>query len=347
VTRIAFITRGRGFGHAARDLRIIEAMRRRRPDVEIDIASCGTGLEYYRLHGVPCQDMGIPDAADRGEAANWKIWRHLHHMRRPDLLVVDELAGALPFGRHVMEVETVYLTDYFPSDAGPAEFDRVLNLARGVFFVDFAAAHTAPVGITAPVQFTGPVIGRFGLDRGAAREAIGVGADRRLVVASLGGKTDMPLRRRLITRLLAGWNAGRAGGDLLILLAEPGPEDPVNDETVRWLGRTADPEAYYAAADAVVVDAMGFTACEVVGNGVPVVALTDPDLTAAFPRSFARRVAFMADQQFIVTLDAERPVADFWKCLAEAENVPPSRRATAAAMSANVDEVAAQILGSS
>lgn len=294
--RINYLIRGHGFGHAARDLRVISAIRALRPDVQLDIASSGTGVDYLRARSVDCVDLGIADKEDLRSSANWKTWRYLHVSPHPDLVVVDEIVSALPFCHHVMDVPCVMLTDWFFADFGQPELDRLLNFAAEIIVLDFADAHPRRIQTRAEITRLGPVVSELGTTRTAARQRLGAGGSQALTaVASLGGMTERPEVRQMLERTLAAWRCNARPDDRLLVLAKdpglPGRED--HHPGVQWVGITDHPEIYYAAADVVITDALGFTNCELAYNGIPAVAFLVKETADRYAESFSRRIELL------------------------------------------------------
>jgi hypothetical protein len=359
MTRIAYLASGHGYGHAARDLRIIRSLRKLRPDIEIEIASQGTGVDYFRSRGVPCTDLEIPESAMRTTESGRRIWRHLAGSGPLDLVVADEFMQALRCCDH-LGVDCVYLTEWFSGDFGKPEPDLLLNLAREVLFVDFPRAHPVPPEVTVPVVFTGPIVDDFRAAepaRGSVREQLGLGPDARITVLTLGG---MPWRREsalLTGRVLRAWGRGATDRDHLVIMAPP-KQTPGGTESesaagighpalrnIHWIGLTPTPEDWYREAAVVLADAMGFTVCELVWNRVPVLALTDPAVTEAFGHSFRRRVEFLERSGLIVTAGRELSPEGLWQLMAQQAAAPrASAQALASVEWGVADRVAERIL---
>jgi hypothetical protein len=292
-------------------------------------------VRYYRERGVPCTDLGIPDDADISAQAGWAIWRHLARgaaawpARTWDLLVTDELLPAVPFAHEVLEIPAVVLTDWFFADFGRPQLDRAFDLAAEVIVLDFAESHPQPPLTTAPVHYAGPLVAAFDTERTRARTALGRGPDGLTAVLSLGGMPGRPETRRMTTAVLEAWHARAGRNDRLFVLADPADLLPERDPRaslprVTWVGLTAEPERYHAAADAVIVDAMGFTACELVHNGGRVIGLLDKEAVEHFPASFRQRVRHMAAQGWITAQDSAAGAERIWELIVGAGRQPPA-----------------------
>lgn len=343
--RIGFLTRGHGFGHAARDLRLIREIRRQRPDAVVDVMSSGSGHRYYRSRGVDCADLGIADERDTAPAASWAVWRRLARgLDTWDLLVADEVFAAIPFGHYVLDRPVVALTDWFFRDFGRADHDRVFDHAAEVIVLDFPESHPVPPRTAAPVHYAGPVVDGFGRERREARAALGAGPEDLVAVLTVGGMPLRPEAVRMTNAVLDAWSS-RTASDRLYILADRAdrPQPP----GVTWTGVCATPEQYYAAADVVLADAMGFTACELVANGGRVLALVDAATVGDFPASFRHRLVHMAGQGWITPLNAACGPAKLWNAIVggrEDGNAAADPAERPAMPSADVAELARRVL---
>jgi len=317
---IAFLSRGHGFGHAARDLLVIEALRARRPGVTVDLMSSGSGLEYYRARSVPCTDMGIPDDEDMSEAAKWTVWRHLAKTPSPwDLVVTDEVVWALPFADRILRVPVVALTDWFFADFGAPQHDRLFDSADEVIVLDFEQSHPQAPRTAAPVHFAGPVVREFGARREQARAALGIAEDEFVAVLTLGGMPDRPEAVRMLNCVLGGWRAEPEPSCRLYVLGELSAQTirslPALPGGVVLVGGTPTPDRYYCAADVTLADAMGFTGCELAFNGRRAIGLVDAEAVPRFPESFRNRLVHLRAQGWIETAPTSCDPAELWRLI--------------------------------
>ncbi|MFI1014081.1 glycosyl transferase [Streptomyces sp. NPDC020965] len=308
---ILFLSRGHGFGHAARDLRIIRSMRRQRPDVRVTLLAAGSAVDYYRMRDIPCWDLGITDAEDMTRGAAEKVWRTLAGIARPDLVVSDEVLWAMPFCRKIWKLDCLLLTDWFYAERGLPEHDAYLDHATGITVLDFSAAHPGPFRTTAPVTFKGPVVEEFPGDRASARRGLGIDGGTEMTVLTLGGMAARAESRRMTRAALDAWSAHASPGSALFVLADhPGDGFGPAPDRVVWTGLVPDPERYYRAADLVVADAMGTSVCDLIHNGVPVLGMTDPE--ACFPTSFDLRVDRLNAAGLLVAAGSGTAPDDLW-----------------------------------
>jgi hypothetical protein len=323
--RINYLIRGHGFGHAARDLRVINAIRALRPDAQLDIASSGTGFQYLSARSVDCADLGIADEADLRSSANWKTWRYLHVSPHPDLVVTDEVISALPFCHHVMDVPCVVLTDWFFADFGQPELDRMFNFAAEIMVLDFVDAHPRRIQTRAPITPLGPVVDELSITQTAARQHLGTGDGSSLTaVVSLGGMTERPEVRQMLQRTLAAWHGNARRDDRLLILADdPRPAPEREDQRgVTWVGITDHPEVYYAAADVVITDALGFTNCELAFNQIPAVAFRVKEVVDKYAESFSRRIELLEASGAMAIVDDSAGPDLIWQAIGGARPAP-------------------------
>ncbi|MER5771046.1 glycosyl transferase [Streptomyces sp. NPDC001985] len=354
---ILFLTRGHGFGHAARDLRVIQELRRR-PGTTVRIMANGSAVTYYAMRGVQCTPIELPDedyGEDFGEGAAKAVWRALASVPRPDLVVSDEVMWALPFAREVWKRPCVMLLCALWAEYGMPDADRFFDTADEVLVLDFPRNRRESYGTTAPIGFLGPVVQPFPAGRGAARSALGIAERDEVAVLSLGGMNTRPESRRMATAAIGAWRAHAGPGARLLLLADPPAEPlPVHDGDgapagggeVVWAGVTPEPETYYRAADVVLNDAMGSTVCDLAWNGVPAVALLDEESAAGFPKTFPGRIRHLTAAGLIETAPVHEGPPAVWRAIerARAGAAAPDRAAAREGFGWSTGETVAQRL---
>ncbi|MHA7134060.1 glycosyltransferase family protein [Oerskovia turbata] len=302
--KMVFVSRGHGFGHAARDLKVLREIRRLAPDLEVVLASADSGVDFYRGRGVDVVDLDFPDALDTESDATWKVWRFLYEHADADLVVVDEIMSVPGFVANVLQLPVVLITDWFFVESGYPEGDAMMDGAATVIVPDFAQAHPQQPSVAAPVEFTGPLVERFEHTRSDARRRLGIADDALVWVVALGGRPDRRAALEIQLQVLRVWNARKRPGDVLLLLADaPGPAPARAGDDIRWCGRTGDPDLYYRAADLVVADALGFTPCELVYNGIPTVAVLHPDPSRHVRTGVRDRMALLESSGFLAVCE--------------------------------------------
>lgn len=315
--RVLLLARGHGFGHAARDLRIIRAMRAQRPDVEIQVMASGSAAVYLNLYGEACIDMGIGDHEDMTPAAGARVWELMGEHDPFDLVIADEVVWSLVFCVKKWRRRAILLTDWFYSELGAPESDPILDQAGEILLLDFSVAHPGPFGVTRPIQAFGPVVEDFRVSREAARAGLGAAESETVVVLTIGGMTRMVDNAAIAELTVRTWLEHAPPGHRLFVLAEPFcavPADRAAD--VVWAGFTAEPEQYYAAADLVVTNANGTVTCDLVWNRIPVLAMTHP--AVSYPDSFGLRVKAMSEAGMTTHGVATVSTAEQWRLMNQA-----------------------------
>ena len=311
--RVLFLARGHGFGHAARDLRIIRAMRVRRPDVEVTVLASGSAATFLALHGEPFTDMDIDDTEDMSPAAAQRVWQLMDRFEPFDLTVSDEVVWALPYCARKWGRRAILLTDWFYRELGDPAADSFLDHAGEILLLDFEIAHPGPVSTSAVITPMGPVVADFTVDRSTARRRLGIAPDATVTVLTVGGMSTM-LDNQRIAEVTVAAHRDDPSRHLYVLA------DGADGQHVTFTGYTDRPELYYRAADVVVTNANGTVTCDLVWNRIPVVAMTHPDVT--YPDSFGTRVSRLSEAGLIHHFTATGSPDDLRPLLAAA--TPPA-----------------------
>ncbi|MBM7819325.1 hypothetical protein JOE63_001802 [Cellulosimicrobium cellulans] len=308
---MTFLSRGHGFGHAARDERIIEELYALEPGLRLTLASSGSGATFFAQRGRDFVDLGFPDSEDHGTDAVWAVWRLLHEARDTDVVVSDEFFHAAPFARRVLGRPVVVLTDWFGAEFGAPDADEPLRDASEVIVTDFPEVHPVLPYLDVPVTVSGPIVRRFG---STGRDLPGLGGRPGLLgVVSMGGRPDRRRGLEMLRAVLRAWGRRPRDGRLVIL-CDPPVRAVVEDPSVVWVGRVHDPEAYYAAADFVVCDGTGFTVCDLAHNDVPSVALLPVGLDGNERTQVSARLRAVSALGPVGVVDAREPER-FWGVL--------------------------------
>lgn len=282
MARIVVLSRGHGYGHAAKDHRIIESLWAQRGDLEITVASSGLGVEYYKAHSIPCIDLGIPDHDDQGHFAHRRVLRFFDELTaqedRVDFVVANEVFWAAPVCS-MLDIDIILLTHWFFSEVGNPQADHFLRYANSVIVLDEAENHQVPNSLGVPVYFSGLLANQFSLTRLQARQALGLDRNCLMAVATFGSLRPDKLHEisSLLNLVLATWREYAPAPCQLFILADVDIfselVSPWRDESVKWVGVTKTPELYYAAADVVIAYATFTTLSELVRNAVPTVGV--------------------------------------------------------------------------
>ncbi|QSB04075.1 hypothetical protein [Natronoglycomyces albus] len=312
--KILFLARGHGFGHAARDRRIIAAMRRLRPDLHIDIMASGSASEYFQLYGETFTDMGIGDHEDMTPAAGRHLWKLLEQRERPDLVITDEVIWALPFCVKEWKRRAILLTDWMFSEMGQPENDSLLNYAGEIIMLDFRRAHPGPFDTTTPINYFGPVVSDFAISRSQARTQLSLDTRQFAATVTVGGYAAALDNQLIASAAVDTWLEKTPRGHHLFVLGEKFRDVPYHRrDDITWVGITGTPETYYAASDVVLANANGTVTCDLVWNRIPVLGMTSNRTT--YPESFTRRIEALAVNRLIGYADPEDGPSQIWKQL--------------------------------
>jgi hypothetical protein len=315
--KIVYLSRGHGYGHAARDRAIVAALRGLRPDAVVEVASYGTGLEFYRSHAMACADLRIDDDDDQGPAAAFAVAAFLSARRRADLVVANEVFTA-PGVYTALGLRGVLLTHWFFAEVGVPAMDAPLAKAEKIMLIDFEMAHRVPQQLRDRVTFTGAVAPRFLIDRHSARRELGIDATEYVAVLSTGAtyQTKVDHMRAVLAKGLAAWRVRRPGKGRLFVLSNLPPA--VDDSCVEWVSWTDRPELYYRAADVVITNGTFGTMSALTRNRIPTIAVVGGQNPV--DRLHAE---FLAGEGLLTAVEVSIPDEELGRLIAD---VPPVRR---------------------
>lgn len=184
--RILWFSRGRGRGHALRDIEIARRINERSP-VSIEFASYGTGARSLKAAGYIFHDLGFPDDNPFLETIVLSI--QLAQQISPDVLISHEEFASLVAARS-LSLPAVCLTDWFldPSNIRM----QALNYADEILFMEESGIFTEPPYLRGKVSYTGPIIKPLQYaesDRSRARDEMKI-SDQSLVITCISGTTN-------------------------------------------------------------------------------------------------------------------------------------------------------------
>ena len=271
---LLFFTRGRGRGHAIPDIAIAAELRRLEVPCDLRFVSYATGAETLREAGYPVLDLGLLDDAPFLEILA-RATRALLQVQ-PQVVVSHEEFAVLPVAKAV-GVPTLFIVDFFPS----AEIRReCLRYADGILFIEQRGLFAEPVEASGRVKYIGPVLRPLTLslaDRAAAREALGVSPEAKLISVIPGAWATerrapifdlvLPAFRSLshpAKQLI--WVAGSDHAAIAGLVAE------LNEVTV--LHSHSPIERLMVASDLVITKANRGTSIDLARLGIPSISLS-------------------------------------------------------------------------
>lgn len=342
--RIAYLSRGNGYGHAAKDHLIIRSLRKL-SDADIVVASSGAGMDYYRMHGWEVTDLQVPDELDHCRASAGSILAFLHGRQPLDLVVADELFYT-PEIAAMLNVPCIILTHWFFEEVGSPSLDTMLNPAASIVILDFAAAHcrSSQLEASLPVHYTGALAEPFCMDRLSARSSLSIGADELITVVTVGA--IIARKRCLVRKVLCGaidaWRHAGAEAGRLVILADRSDHLPTgfDDRAVEWVGVSREPETYLAAADQVITCATFTTMSTLVRNAVPTVAIVGHENPVD-----TLHASFFDEKNLLVAIGEDFDPLDLWDGLSRMRHVRQTLATSSELLSwGSPDDVAAIIL---
>lgn len=283
---LLILSRGHGFGHAAKDLQVVRSLHNIQPNLSVRIASSGLGLQFYGMHSVPCVDLKIADDDDDSREAERQVYRMLYHLAKegeaPSLVVSDEVFSS-PHACRILGIHNILMSDWLFSDVGLPEKDSIFKVADYSLILDFAEAHSRTFVDQTKMRFVGPLARQFQVGRREARKRLGIHNDQTVVVITFGSlqthKVD-DIRAMLSLSFEALEEIQRSARQLTIKilggddLAPFGLKFDYQSLDIDWLGFSADPAFLFRAADVVIAYATFTTMSDLVRNDISTVAFT-------------------------------------------------------------------------
>ncbi|MFQ6043149.1 MAG: glycosyltransferase [Candidatus Poribacteria bacterium] len=187
---ILFITRGRGWGHAIRDMAIIDSFSQESETIRIGIISSESGYQAYRIYGCECTE--IPTG---GEEWKWflEVEEYLEDWGAPSLIVSDEHFGGLIIAQE-LKVPSVFITDWFPVGEYDcpeliADFDR----AETIIYPGYQSSTPVPEQLSGKAHLVGPIVRSnpfLNVPRLQLKRELGLMADIPLILLMGGGSPE-------------------------------------------------------------------------------------------------------------------------------------------------------------
>lgn len=294
MARLCIVIADHGYGHLAQTAPVIDALRRRRPELELVVRSrlprerlaehLGGGFELHAEN--PELGMCMDSALDVDAAASFAAHRALHGRwdaavaaeaqaiadTRADLLLANvsylAVAGAARAGVPALALCSLNWADIFRAYCGafagaaPIEAQMRASYARARAFIQPEPA--MPMSVAAPMQRVGAIArrGRARREELAARH--GLRSHERLVLLSLGG-LPMPLD-------LSAWT--RTPGVRWVV---PEALHPGGEEFIALEGLGMPFIDVLCSCDALVTKPGYGSFVEAAVNGVPVLYTRRPD----------------------------------------------------------------------
>lgn len=181
---LLWFSRGRGRGHAVPDAHLVRRLRVLRPNLEIRLASYGTGTATLKQLGLEAVDLKLPET--NGIAETTVAAGRLIEALRPEIVVSHEEFAALPAAK-IFGTPAIFITDWFIEPQKYAM--EVLKFADAILFTDHPGLYAEPPWVRGRVVYAGPVVRDFAYtraDRSRARAELALDQEA-MVVSVLPG----------------------------------------------------------------------------------------------------------------------------------------------------------------
>ena len=271
---LLFCERGRGRGHAARDIAIVRELRLREPHITIEFASYDTGASVLLRAGETVHDLELPER----NPFSTTIVRTAKLIARlkPRLVIAQEEPAALA-AAEILGVRSIFTTHWFPPLI--KESYRALEYADHVLFMEESGIFTEPSQVSGRVRYCGPVLRTFQCDFGKEhliRNRLGLDMGQIVIVVLPGSPPEE--REPICELVVSAFRALSAPHKALIWIA--GPDYDViakclaEVDGARVVGFTQDVDAFLLASDIVITKGTYNISREAMAVGRPSISLS-------------------------------------------------------------------------
>ena len=215
--RIAFVSRGSGWGHAVPDMAIAQALTKLLPRVAIQFISYAAGAEAYRACGYPVIDIGAPENPPFLDMVV-AFTRLLGQMKPLPHLIASHEEFAAVTAAEILEIRCLFITDFF-TDVSSIWMDA-LRTAAEIIFIAERGLYTEPPFLREKIHHVGRAVRAFEYsraDRLRARAELAIPADATVVLVQPGGWVES--RVPIAELLVSAWRALPRSPKRLIWLA--------------------------------------------------------------------------------------------------------------------------------
>jgi hypothetical protein len=274
-SKLLFVSRGRGRGHALPDSAIASALLKIVPSLDIRFVSYSTGAATLRADGWHVIDLELPPDNN--------IWDPLVKLcsvmlaERPALVVSHEefsaVALAKPFG-----ASCVFLTDWLAESVQL----QSLKYSDAVLFLDDAGYYDVPPYLNNRIKYFGPVFQTVPEEMKPAdiRNRLGIAPNTRLVLGAPGAGSAHTEGRAPIFELVAGaFDLLDIPEKLLIWVVDEPDFSALNQKIenrsdIRLMKPHSDFISTMAAADLVITKGNRISVLEAAALGIPSISLS-------------------------------------------------------------------------
>jgi len=280
-TKLLYLSRGRGFCHAMRDMLIIEHLKEFNINLNLKVVSHEQGYTYFKKNGFEVENLDLKLREEFSQKALFRIQSYIDKFK-PNFIIADEVFIALPLAKK-FNIPSILITNwFFESFSRRHPFIPIVQKADSIIFADSPKLHTVPLGFSVPVTFVGPIIREFEYtreDKEKVRKELGLGEEGKVILVIAGGRCKereklLKLSAKVFERL------NRSDLKMLLLTGELYSEYSKRFEKEnRIIVKDYDWEMdrLMTASDIVICKGTFSTTWELVYLGVPSISIPDID----------------------------------------------------------------------
>lgn len=270
---ILAVSRGKGRGHAVRDLEISNELENMAPGINIQFVSYAVGAQTFRDARRSVVDLHLPVKNSFPETLV-RVSREIS-MRKPRLVVAQEEFAALTASR-LQGIQSVFTTHWFPRQDHP--FARSLFHADGLICMEREGAYPKFDGLPYEVRYTGPIVKRMNVTqscRSIIRSEYRIEDDETMVLVIPGstGEVEEP-SIALISAAFRTLKNKRAKLFWIDSNQELTHKWSLREPFLNVIPRISDPERLMLACDVAITKGTYNTTKELEWLGVPQIALS-------------------------------------------------------------------------
>jgi predicted glycosyltransferase len=150
---VLFYSKGRGRGHAVRDIAIAEELVKITGKLDISFASYATGADAFREAGKKVIDLGLPEFPSFPESVLCAA--RFFNCFRPKVVVAQEEIAALTAAK-IYDIPTIFQTHWFPPERSCNR--SAYQYADHVLFTEEAGLFREIKEVAGRVKYVGPVM---------------------------------------------------------------------------------------------------------------------------------------------------------------------------------------------
>lgn len=181
---VVLFSRGRGNGHAVRDLALVDALAPLLPEMRLNFVSYSTGASVFRRAGRECIDLNLP--ADTRFVDTLVLAHEVLERHEPDLVISHEEFSAVVAAK-IHRRPCIYLSSWLPPP-GSVGADA-LKCADVIYVLSDRNIFPPLVDLNQSPRFVGPLIRelRANGEKSEDRRRMGIGDDTFVVAVVPGG----------------------------------------------------------------------------------------------------------------------------------------------------------------